>query len=125
MLPYEMIDLAQSTFSNSTAVYAVFLSLVSGYLVVGYLVGMELTKTQVTILTVLFLYATFILIWAQSAYVFWGGYYSELARGDRAEVVMFSPKMWMPAVIAVGNLLTVAACLFFMWNVRKGKKTIQ
>ncbi len=40
-----------------------------------------------------------------------------------AERTLMSPKAWMPAIVALVNLLTVAACLVFMWNVRRPKQT--
>ena len=118
MSPYELADLAQSNFSNSIAVFAVLLSVITAYLVAAYVIGAELTKSQVSVLTTLFLYAVAILIWSQSAYVYWGDYFSSLTRSDGVERGLYSPKTWLPAVVAIGNLLIVVACLFFMWNVR-------
>ena len=114
MTPYELTDLAQSNFSNSIAVYAIFLSVVTGYLVTAYLVGAELTKTQVSILTILFLFVMAILIWSQSAYVYWGGHFASLTRSDGWEPGLFSPKPWVPTFVAFVNFVTVTTCLLFM-----------
>jgi hypothetical protein len=122
MTPYELLDLAQSAFSNATANYAVFLSVVTGYLITAYLIGAELTQAQVRLLTALFLVVAVILIWSMSAYVFWGERYSTLARPDGVQKSLMAPQPWMPVVLALVNILTVTACLFFMWNVRYRKR---
>lgn len=123
MTPYELVDLAQSAFSNSIASYAIFLSVTTGYLVTTYMVGAELSQTQVRLLTVLFLFVVTIVTWGTSAYVYWGTRYSDLARPDDVERMLMSPQPWLPALVAIGNLFIVAGCLAFMWNVRHPKQT--
>ncbi len=122
MTQFEMLDLAQSQMSNATANYAVFLSVVSGYLVTAYLIGADLTQAQVRLLTALFLIVTAVLIWSVSAYVFWADRYSTLARGDDVARSIMAPQPWLPIFMATINLLTVAGCLFFMRNVRHRKE---
>ncbi len=122
MTQYEMLDLAQSQMSNATANYAVFLSVVSGYLVTAYLIGADLTQAQVRLLTVLFLIVTAVLIWSVSTYVFWADRYSRLARGDDVARSIMAPQPWLPIFMATINLLTVAGCLFFIRNVRHRKE---
>jgi hypothetical protein len=122
MTHYEMLDLAQSQMSNATANYAVFLSVVTGYLVAAYLIGADLTQAQVRLLTALFLMVTAVLIWSVSAYVYWADRYSTLARGDDVARSIMAPQPWLPIFMATINLLTVAGCLFFMRNVRDRKE---
>lgn len=119
MTEYEALDLAQSTFSNALAAYAVFLSIVSGYLITAYLVGSDLTHLQVRLLTLLFLIVVAILIWSMSAYAYWGDAFSTLARGQDRVRTMMTPQSWMPAFLAIINSLTAFGCVFFMWNVRR------
>ena len=122
MTEYEALDLAQSTFSNSLAAYAVFLSIVSGYLVTAYVVGSELSRIQVRLLTLLFLIVVAILIWSMSAYAYWGDVFSTVARGESRARTMMTPQSWLPAFLAIINTLTVIGCVFFMWNVRRTKR---
>jgi hypothetical protein len=122
MTPYEAIDLAQSIFSNSLAAYAVFLSLVSGYLVTAYMVGSELSRIQVRLLTLLFLVVVAVLTWSMSAYAYWGDVFTTMARGEDVERSVMDSQSWLPALSAAINVLTVVACLFFMWNVRHPKQ---
>jgi hypothetical protein len=122
MTEYEALDLAQSTFSNSLAAYAVFLSIVSGYLATAYIVGSKLSRIQVRLLTLLFLIVVAILIWSTSAYAYWGDVFSTVARGESRERTMMTPQSWLPAFLAIINTLTVIGCVFFMWNVRRAKR---
>ena len=124
MTEYEALDLAQSNFSNALATYAVFLSIVSGYLITAYLVGSKLARIQVRLLTLMFLIVVAILIWSMSAYTYWGDVFSisPLARGEDGERTMMAPPSWLPTFLAVINTLTVIGCVFFMWNVRRTKR---
>ena len=122
MTPYEYADLAQSAFGNSLSTYAVLLSIVSGYLVATYLVGAKLTRTQASMLTIMFLLAMTILIWSNSSYVFWGTQFAYLVNPEIAGKSLMSPRPWISGVLALLNLFTAAMCLVFMWNVRHPKK---
>ncbi len=123
MTPYESLDLAQSAFSNGLASYAIFLSIVTGYLVTAYLVGRELSRMQVWLLTLLFLVVVSMLIWSMSAYTYWGEVFGSMARPEGVERSTMAAQPWLPAFVAIFNGATAVACLFFMWNVRRQKQT--
>jgi hypothetical protein len=118
MSQYEVLDLAQSALSNSTASYAIFLSIVSGYLITAYLVGADLTRAQVRLLTTLFLIVTAVATWSMSGFLYWADQYSMMARGEGVARTIVSTQPFLPIVVATINILTVAGCLFFMWNIR-------
>ena len=122
MTPYEYADLAQTSFGNSMTCYALILSIVTGYLVTTYLIGVKLTRFQVTLLTTMFLFAMAFLTWSMSAYVFWGSYFTAQGAGDVEVAKHFRPGVWAIGVTAMLNLFTIAMCLLFMWNVRTSKK---
>ncbi len=58
MTLYEVGDLINSTSSNIIAGQAVFLTVITGYLIVAYTVGSSLTKYQVGFINLAFLVAT-------------------------------------------------------------------
>jgi len=122
MTPYEFADLSQSTFGNSMTCFALILSVVSGYLVTTYLVGAKLTRFQATILTTIFLFVMVFLAWSMSAYAYWGTFYGSQNKGDVALAEYFRPGVWAVGTVAILNLLTIAMCLLFMWNVRTSKE---
>lgn len=121
MTPYELADLSQSYFGNSISAYAVFLSIVSGFLATAYLVGAKLTQFQVRVLTTLFSIVMLFLIWTMSAYVYWGVLFALGAHSNSDTTSVMLPSVWVPVVFAVINLFTAATCLLFLWNVRHPK----
>ena len=121
MTPYELADLSQSFFGNSLSAYAVFLTIVSGFLVTAYTVGTKLTGSQIRLLTTLFLLVTIFLIWTMSSYVYWGVVFALGARPEGSPTGVMLPSVWVPVVFALINIFTVAMCLIFMWNVRHPK----
>ena len=133
MIAYDAWDLAQSAYGNTLAAYAIFLSITFGYLVAAYLVGREFTTTQFRLLTTLFLVVTATLIWSMSAYTYAGNAFSQLgnemveaARNERLPTAVWSTthvRSWIPEFFALINSLTVFGSIFFMWNVRRPKRT--
>ena len=121
MTQYESLDLAQSAFGSSIAAYALFLSIVTGYLVTAYLVGRELDRGQIWLLSGLFLVVASIAIWSVSSYIYWGTVYSLNAGPEDLGHSVMTPKTWLPTFMGVVNVATVVACLLFMWNVRRKK----
>ena len=119
MTQYEYLDLAQSAFSSSIAAYALFLSIVTGYLVTAYMVGRELNRGQVWLLSGLFLVVASIAVWSVSSYIYWGVVYTAAAAADEIERSAMTPEPWLPAFMAIVNVATAIACLLFMWNVRR------
>ena len=122
MTDYESLDLAQSAFSSSLAAYALFLSIVTGYLVTAYLVGRELSRGQAWILNLLFVVVVSIAIWSVSSYIYWGVVYTSLATLDEVRLSAMVPEPWLPVFMAVVNVVAVVACLLFMWNVRQHRQ---
>lgn len=56
--------------------FALILSFVSGFLVTTYLIGVDLSRFQVTLLTSIFLSVMVLLTWSMSAYAYWGAFFS-------------------------------------------------
>jgi hypothetical protein len=133
MIAYDAWDLAQSAYGNSLAAYAIFLSITSGYLVTAYFVGRELTTTQFRLLTTFFLVVAATLIYSVSAYVYSGNEFSQLgremveaARNEHLPMSVWSTthvRSWIPEFMALINSLTIFGSIFFMWNVRRPKRT--
>jgi len=122
MTPYEYTDLAQSNFANSLSVFAVILSIVSGYLITTYLVGAKLSRSQASILTIMFLLVMGILTFAMTAYTYWGVFLSDLGRTNSDGASLLLPDVGVVAYVAILNVFTTAMCLLFMWNVRHSSK---
>ena len=122
MTEYELVDVINNVSSNMLAAQALFITVVSAYLVVGYSVGRNLTFYQVSFVN--FAFILFSLISIQSA---WGltdmifVHYEKLAEvRTKAESGTVSIEVIRAALLAVRIVLVVGA-LIFMWQVRHPK----
>jgi len=122
MTEYEIADLLNGVNSNIVAGQAVFLTVLSAYLVVAYSVGKSLTTYQVSFINFAFILMMFIGFNAQAdlletAYAY--GYELDSLRtgpgamDTTAEVVKIAFLM-IRAVLVIGALV-------FMWQVRHSK----
>ena len=120
MTEYEIRDLMNSTLSGSTSVLSVMISVISAYLIVSWLVGDRLTRSQVTWINLLFVTfgSLMILRWVT-------GY--RIAMGLQASLLQHTQDV---ATIITIELVTVVAgicvaaflgSLKFMWDVRHPK----
>jgi len=105
----------------------ILITLISGYLVVAYFVGKQLTRTQVIIMNALYLIIALLLI----AGSFYWGLDAQIARkmmalqipefnlGGYAEVNTY---LW-PSIVSIVYSCLIFASLFFMWQVRHSRET--
>ncbi len=122
MTEYELGDLINGVSSNIIAGQAVFITILSAYLVVAYAKGRELTKYQVSFVNLIFVLFMLLGIQAQLAQMTMAYNYADAlnqVRGgespfeDTKEVVRF-------VFIGIRGLIAVGA-LIFMWQVRHPK----
>lgn len=117
----EFIESWQLAASNGIAVYALFLTILSAYLITAYMVGKDLTRSQVWTITSLFLVICIVL-----TFTIWG-YFDESNQFARAYVeagyatVRTAPDRglfvtWLSILL---NAVLVSAGLKFMWDIRK------
>lgn len=124
MSAYELMDLGQSNFSNSTALIAVFLSLSFAYLAAAYFVGSKLNRPQVFILNTL--YVLFAGITAYSATAFSNGGVKLIRSAGIADPDgFFTGRPWMVKFVGICLLVAIVMCLKFMWDVRHAKQAIE
>ena len=118
MSEYELRDLFVSLQGEAQTTSALFLTVISGYLLVAYLLGSDLTKSQSRIFTGIFIVFTT----AQIA----GHFGTMLIMGDiasQSETLGGSHQamiFWAGVYLAIHIAITFA-CLRFMWDVRHPK----
>jgi len=117
MTEAELIEAWGLFLGNSQTAMALYLSILSGYLIIAYLVGRKLSRTQVIILSTMFVFAssfcTLVLtVWWQRALEF-----ALEAQAINPERIVSNSKDAVRMVAALFSL-GILASLYFMWNVR-------
>ena len=113
----ELFQSAQAVWSNALSLMVVIISLLSGYLVVAYVVGKELTSSRVLIVNGLYiLLSTFVLM---GLYTF-SNRATELANLNpyQAEKKDNGTQNWIPLGMVLIFVVCIAASLKFMREIR-------
>ncbi len=121
MTEAELMSLGQEAWSNVLALTALYLSVLTGYLVVAYSVGKKLTSRQVLIINSFFVIVALFLIAAQ-------GGFAQLA--IEAELEAKEMSSWrtspvypfIPYTLGTFYILFVFVSLKFMRDTRNGKE---
>lgn len=127
MTESDWVEMYGMAFSTGVANLAVLITLMSGYLVVAYLVGKRLTRTQILVTNALYLMSAFTIV---------SGSFSvsldmQIARKEMALLI---PQLGLlnyaevniyfwPSIVVIINSCLIVASLFFMWQVRHPKES--
>ena len=120
MTEYELQELAFTAGGLGINFSALLITLISSYLVVAYIAGSDLTRQQVTLVNVLFLFTSSLFLYgAISSFVKQLNFVEKLRILDAENYYPVTPLV----VIAVTTtfLLIVLASIHFMWSVRHPK----
>ena len=121
MTEAELIESAHLAYSNGIACYAIFWTLAGSYLVVAYQVGQKLSRSQLGIISALFLVSIGMTSFGIWAYFNAGIEFSnEVAHLNPARPGRYAPDA-LPVIQAVTNFLVVLACFKFTWDIRHPK----
>lgn len=117
---YELAGLAVDIQEPITAVVSVFLTILSGYLVIAWLVGAKLTRAQVGLINTLFVgfQGMEILAWGGR----WMFYFRCLNELESFDPVFY--RVTSPVVVSLFGILMLASIfgsLKFMWDIRHPK----
>ena len=114
---WELILISQA---NAATYFAIFLTLVSGYLVVAYSVGSRLLGAQISIVNLVFIVSALTVGFATYAALsrasFLLGFVSSEYTSPLSAGINYYP------VAAFGMLAMKLMCLVFMWQIRHPKR---
>jgi hypothetical protein len=121
MVATDWIEMAQAANSNEIGYASLLITIMSGYLVVAYLVGTKLSRAQVTTVNALYVVSSISMI----AGLWQNNYDNMLARHhaytyipDMSGAVSASLILMIPTSIAFVYSGLIIASLFFMWSIR-------
>lgn len=104
-------QLVTENMGQSQGAMSIYLTVTSGYLLVAYLVGKDLTRLQVTIITSLFVFFAGLTTFGVMSYMESAVYFGHTYGAGRIPI-------WIPYPTAIVFGGGIAACLKFMWDVR-------
>ena len=116
MTEVEAVTLTQSILANAGNSYTVFLTLLSGYLLVAHLAGKTLTSSQLAIITTLYVLSIGYSVFVWYGFVRAGLYYQGVAAELRG-TLNFSDERGAFFGLFL-NILIAMAPLKYMWDVR-------
>ena len=120
MTEYELADLVASTVANSLIIAPILISIASAYLVVAWVVGSKLDRSQILLINCLFVGFTLLfgLSWARRIQVALS-YQQELLKVNPDRMTELGE--WLPPGAIIIIVLTILGCLKFMWDIRHPK----
>ena len=111
MTEFETTELTFSLLGYAMTAMTLYFTVVSGYLIIAYMVGEQLSKSQMFIVSSLFGVFAFILVFASYSF------FAEASNvGNRTSS---SINYWLPSVIGIAEFAGVIAAFRFMFDIRK------
>ena len=124
MTEHEYMDLSFTLIERSENAGLAFLTVVSGYLIVAYLVGARLTRPQVTLISALFVGYSLAQVLAQVSQIHAISQIDQILWETFPESPLQSEANHAKLGYAwpVLELVAILASLHFMWSVRRGER---
>ena len=117
----EIVEAFMTSQAIGMSSMVIYLTLVSGYLIVAYSVGERLRGSQALFISALFVLFSSFSIWGAIAYFYLGDVYG--MQSDTVPYGVIRPDyLSPPVVIGVVEVLGVVGCLNFMYAIRRRSK---
>ena len=125
MTESELMELSQLALSNMLGAFTIFISLASGYLLVAYLVGKKLTRSQYWFINTLFL-LTMVLISSAIHEFINTALTSVIAAKElsNSSGLISEQSWWAVPITYLIDFFIIAGCLKFMWDVRRDDQNL-
>jgi hypothetical protein len=117
----ELVEAAGTYYGLGVDLLTLYMSVTSGYLIVAYLIGDKLTKSQTTIVNTLYIVMSSLTTYGVTVWITRGAYFA--LQPSAIEVGMPLHATYLaPAMIGIFMTGGIVACLKFMWDVRHPKE---
>jgi len=115
--------MSQQAASNGSAIYAIFLTIMSAYIVASYVVGRDLNRGQITLINTFYLFSALVaislLLAATRNYVI--AFNQAAVNLQELQPISDTARLAMLLVMGLGNGAFMIAGLKFMWDIRHPK----
>ena len=120
MTEAELVSAAQALWANVIALMAILLSVVSAYLIVAYLAGSKLTRSQAVIVNSLYILVSVYLVWGSFSLAERAIEHATIAIDMSTQRELGPTPNVARALVALFGVCSLAS-LKFMWDVRHPK----
>ena len=120
MTEHQYADLIAAYSSNAGAFFAMYITILSGYLIAAFMTGSKLNLLQIAILNIGFVVTILVLTWGTYGAGMTQVYYTNLLLELDANAPQAN-RPWVMKTLLSLMIGGAVAALFFMWNVRHGK----
>ena len=117
MTEAELIQTAQAVWGNVITMCTIEITLLTGYIVVAYLAGSDLNRSQVAIVNTLYVLLSIFALMSIYSMSMRATEMAVLSIG-MSEQRNLGPTLWLPMGVAVIFAFCLLASLKFMWDVR-------
>jgi hypothetical protein len=116
----ELFEAGQFAYSNSLAAFTIYITLLSGYIVVAFIVGEKLVGSQTVIINTLY---TLLMLTVLAAFVSFArvGYESAYLALEMSTLRKVSQVPLVAELAVVVMIFCYLASLKFMWDIRRTK----
>ena len=124
MIDSDWIEMAQMAESNTIAAGGLLITMISGYLVVAYLVGAKLSRVQVTSVNILYVVGTMSVngsVWSNTYDNMLARHHAYTYIPDLLGSVPAAQLVLIPLGVALMYVCIIITSLFFMWSIRHPK----
>jgi hypothetical protein len=113
----DLIGMSTAYFEITVEVLALYLTATTGYLIAAYLIGNKLTRSQMIIVSTLYVSIAGLSDYAAITWLARGSHFSRQAVNIDA-TIPFSPNQFLWIIVGLVMFLGIIACLKFMYDVR-------
>jgi H+/Cl- antiporter ClcA len=117
MVLADLIESSTSYYEITVEVVSLYLTATSGYLIVAYLAGNKLTRSQMIIVSTLYVSIAGLSSYGAIAWLSRATHFARQARNIDA-TIPFSPNPFLWIIVGLVLFLGIIACLKFMYDVR-------
>ena len=116
----DFLETANSTFGLLVEILSFYMTVTSAYLIAAFLVGERLTRSQITIISTLYVFMTGVSTYASFVWGMRGIYYMTRVQELDTGAPIYANTV-APMIVTVTLAAGIVACLKFMWDVRHPK----
>ena len=116
----ELFEAGQFAYSNSLAAFTIYITLLSGYIVVAYIIGEKLVGSQTIIINTLY---SLLMLTVLAAFVSFAriGYETNYLASEMSTLRKVAPMPLVAELAVVVMVFCYLASIKFMWDIRHPK----